>query len=119
MYDYVFKHFATTNLERAGQRRCHLACDAKRGNCTDFHSLFIAMARSEKIPSRFEIGFSIPTTSLRRHRGLPLLGRLYTPDLGWVPVDISEAWKHQEKHDYFFGSATADRVQLPWAATCA
>jgi transglutaminase-like putative cysteine protease len=27
------------------------ACDAKKGNCTDFHSLFIAMARSQGIPA--------------------------------------------------------------------
>ncbi len=36
------------------------ACDAKKGNCTDFHSLFIAMARSQGIPAKFEIGFPLP-----------------------------------------------------------
>jgi hypothetical protein len=29
-----------------------------------------------------------------------------------VPVDISEAWKHQEKHDYFFGAHDVNRVQF-------
>jgi hypothetical protein len=27
-------------------------------------------------------------------------------------VDISEAWKHPEKKDYFFGSHDANRVQF-------
>jgi hypothetical protein len=27
-------------------------------------------------------------------------------------VDISEAWKHQSKKDYFFGAHDADRVQF-------
>ena len=31
---------------------------------------------------------------------------------GWVPVDISEAWKHPEKRDYFFGAHDVNRVQF-------
>ncbi len=29
-----------------------------------------------------------------------------------MPVDISEAWKHPEKHDYFFGAHDVNRVQF-------
>ena len=36
------------------------ACDSKRGNCTDFHSVLIGMMRSSGIPARFEIGFRLP-----------------------------------------------------------
>ena len=36
------------------------ACDAKRGNCTDFHSPFIGMRRADGIPARFDIGFTQP-----------------------------------------------------------
>ena len=36
----------------------------------------------------------------------------YLDSTGWVPVDISEAWKHQEKHDYFFGAHDVNRVQF-------
>jgi transglutaminase-like putative cysteine protease len=28
----------------------------------------------------------------------------------WVPVDASEAWKHPDRHDYYFGHLDADRV---------
>jgi hypothetical protein len=35
----------------------------------------------------------------------------YAHKTGWIPVDISEAWKAKQK-DYFFGSVDANRVQL-------
>jgi len=89
------------------------ACDAKKGNCTDFHSLFIAMARSQGIPARFEIGFPLPED---KHSG-EIVGYhcwsdFYIDGKGWIPVDISEAWKHPEKRDYFFGSHDLNRVQF-------
>jgi len=88
-------------------------CDAKKGNCTDFHSLFIAMARSQGIPARFEIGFPLPPD---QHAGeIPgyhCWADFFEPTHGWVPVDISEAWKHKEKRDYFFGAHDANRVQF-------
>ena len=53
------------------------ACNERYGNCTDFHSLFISLARTEGIPARFEMGFS---DSRRSPNGpdlrLPLLGRV-------------------------------------------
>jgi len=89
------------------------ACDAKRGNCTDFHSLFISMARSQKIPGRFEIGFPLPMDKSQGEiPGYHCWAEFYTRDRGWVPVDISEAWKHQEKRDYFFGAHDVNRVQF-------
>ncbi|HTO99139.1 MAG TPA: hypothetical protein VMK66_18940, partial [Myxococcales bacterium] len=36
----------------------------------------------------------------------------YVPGHGWVPVDISEAWKDKTKHDYFFGTLDTQRVQF-------
>ncbi len=61
IYDYVF---TTMRYDKTGTGWGHgdvlYACDAKKGNCTDFHSLFIAMARSQGIPGRFEIGFPLP-----------------------------------------------------------
>jgi len=61
IYDYVF---TTMRYDKTGTGWGHgdvlYACDAKKGNCTDFHSLFIAMARSQGIPARFEIGFPLP-----------------------------------------------------------
>jgi hypothetical protein len=32
--------------------------------------------------------------------------------VGWVPVDISEAWKHPDRRAYFFGANDANRLQF-------
>lgn len=89
------------------------ACTAKRGNCTDFHSLFIGMMRAAGIPARFEIGFPLPPD---QHSG-PVSGyhcwaEFYVEPYGWIPVDASEAWKHPEKRDYFFGANDVNRVEF-------
>lgn len=114
IYDYVF---TTMRYDMTGTGWGHgdvlYACDTKKGNCTDFHSLFIAMARSQGIPARFEIGFSLPPdTHLGEIAGYHCWSDFFEPQHGWIPVDISEAWKHQEKRDYFFGAHDTNRVQF-------
>jgi transglutaminase-like putative cysteine protease len=114
IYEYVFR---TMKYDKTGTGWGHgdtlWACDSKHGNCTDFHSVFISMARAEKIPARFQIGFPIPAD--KRSAEIPgyhCWAEFYLDSTGWVPVDISEAWKHQEKHDYFFGAHDVNRVQF-------
>ena len=114
IYDYVF---TTMKYDKTGTGWGHgdvlYACDAKKGNCTDFHSLFIAMARSQGIPARFEIGFPLPPDKHSAEiAGYHCWSDFYVDGKGWVPVDISEAWKHPEKRDYFFGSHDVNRVQF-------
>ncbi|HZS99457.1 MAG TPA: transglutaminase-like domain-containing protein [Terriglobales bacterium] len=89
------------------------ACDAKRGNCTDFHSPFIGMLRADGIPARFDIGFPLPENKDKGDiAGYHCWAEFYSSKVGWIPVDISEAWKAKQKEDYFFGSVDANRVQL-------
>jgi transglutaminase-like putative cysteine protease len=114
IYEYVF---TTMKYDKTGTGWGHgdvlYACDAKKGNCTDFHSLFIAMARSQGIPARFEIGFPLPPDKHSAEiAGYHCWSDFYIDGKGWIPVDISEAWKHPEKHDYFFGSHDVNRVQF-------
>jgi transglutaminase-like putative cysteine protease len=114
LYDYTF---ANMRYDKTGSGWGHgdtlWACDSKRGNCTDFHSLFISMARSQHIPSRFEIGFSVPDDKdAAEIAGYHCWAEFYTAQRGWVPVDISEAWKHQERKDYFFGAHDVNRMQF-------
>jgi transglutaminase-like putative cysteine protease len=89
------------------------ACTAKRGNCTDFHSLFIGMMRAAGIPARFEIGFPLPAD---QHDGVVpgyhCWAEFYVEPYGWIPVDASEAWKHPDKQDYFFGAHDDNRLQF-------
>ena len=89
------------------------ACTTKRGNCTDFHSLFIGMMRAAGIPARFEIGFPLPAD---QHdgtvTGYHCWAEFYVEPYGWIPVDASEAWKHPEKKNYFFGAHDDNRLQF-------
>jgi len=88
-------------------------CTAKKGNCTDFHGMFIGMARAAGIPAKFEIGFPLPVdASSGAIGGYHCWAEFYVPEYGWIPVDASEAWKHPEKRDYFFGAHDANRVQF-------
>jgi transglutaminase-like putative cysteine protease len=114
IYEYVFR---TMKYDKSGTGWGHgdtlWACDSKHGNCTDFHSVFISMARAEKIPARFEIGFPLPSDKHSAEiPGYHCWAEFYLDSTGWVPVDISEAWKHQEKHDYFFGAHDVNRMQF-------
>lgn len=114
MYDYVFH---TMRYDKTGTGWGHgdtlWACDTKRGNCTDFHALFISMARSQHIPARFEIGFPLPADKHEAEiPGYHCWSDFYVDKIGWIPVDISEAWKHQELYDYYFGAHDANRVQF-------
>ena len=87
------------------------ACDSQTGNCTDFHSLFISLARSRDIPARFQIGFSIPTDKPEGTiGGYHCWAWFHVNDQGWLPVDISEADKHPEMKSFFCGNLTPDRV---------
>ncbi len=114
MYDYVF---STMRYDKTGtgwgRGDVLYACDARKGNCTDFHSLFIAMARSQGIPARFEIGFPLPPDKQSAEiAGYHCWAEFFDSQHGWIPVDISEAWKHPEKKDYFFGAHDANRMQF-------
>jgi transglutaminase-like putative cysteine protease len=87
------------------------ACDSKFGNCSDFHSLFIALARSQKIPAKFEIGFAIPPKrGAGKIAGYHCWAWFLEKGKGWAPVDIAEAKHSPVKADYYFGSLPPDRV---------
>lgn len=114
LYDYVI---ATMHYDHDGtgwgRGDAVWACDSKHGNCTDFHSLFIGTARAADIPARFEIGFSLPTNA---HEGAitsyHCWAQFYVPSMGWIPIDASEAWKHKELRDYYFGATDANRLKM-------
>jgi hypothetical protein len=113
LYDYTFNNM---RYDKTGSGWGHgdalWACDSHHGNCTDFHSLFISMARSQHIPAKFEIGFAIPENKPASDvAGYHCWAEFYTRKNGWFPVDISEAWQ-QEKKEYFFGAHDANRLQF-------
>ncbi|HZD32857.1 MAG TPA: transglutaminase domain-containing protein, partial [Candidatus Angelobacter sp.] len=113
-YDYLF---TTMRYDKSGtgwgRGDAVWACDAKHGNCTDFHSPFIGMMRADGIPARFDIGFPLPENKASGDiPGYHCWAEFYSKNIGWIPVDISEAWKAQEKRDYFFGTIDANRIKF-------
>jgi transglutaminase-like putative cysteine protease len=113
IYAYVLGHMRYLKEgEGWGQGSLEWACDAKYGNCTDFHSLLIGLLRAAGIPARFQIGYSVPPTAGGELAGYHCWADFYLDGVGWVPVDASEAWKAPEKRDYFFGHHDANRFAL-------
>jgi transglutaminase-like putative cysteine protease len=114
IYDYVIAtmHYDHDGTEW-GRGDALWACNSKHGNCTDFHSLFIGMARSAGIPARFEIGFPLPPDVHEAAiTSYHCWAEFYIGGIGWIPIDASEAWKHKEKTDYFFGGLDVNRVMF-------
>jgi transglutaminase-like putative cysteine protease len=116
LYDVVDDHMQYRKDKPGwGRGDSNWACESGFGNCTDFHSVFISLARANHLPAKFQIGFSIPAAHGIDGGSGAVAGyhcwAWFKPDgHGWVPVDISEANKHPEKRDYFFGNLDANRV---------
>jgi len=112
IYEHVIQRMTydkmTPGWGRGDTRR---ACLLGRGNCTDFHSLFISMARAQQIPARFDVGFVIPPEASGTIAGYHCWAEFYDHD-AWVPVDASEAWKHPELTGYYFGAHAPNRFLI-------
>jgi transglutaminase-like putative cysteine protease len=96
-----------------GQGDTRRACRLAKGNCTDFHSLFISLARAQGIPCRFDIGFQIP--SVRRQppiEGYHCWAEYWSREEGWVPVDASEASKHPDRRAFYLGTLDENRIRM-------
>jgi len=114
IYDYVT---STMRYDKGGQGwgrgDAVYACDARRGNCTDFHSLIIGMARACHIPARFVMGFPLPEDRKEGEiSGYHCWAEMYVEGVGWLPLDSSEANRHPETRDSFFGGLDANRVEF-------
>jgi transglutaminase-like putative cysteine protease len=114
IYDFVVD---TMSYDKSGtgwgNGDIYWACDKKRGNCTDFHALFTGLARASGIPAKFAIGLPLPPARGEGQvPGYHCWAEFWLDGYGWVPVDTSEARKHPDKREYFFGAHDADRVEL-------
>jgi transglutaminase-like putative cysteine protease len=112
-YEYVVRTMRySKNGTGWGRGDAIWACTKKRGNCTDFHSLFIGMALSQGVPARFVIGFPIPMSEDEGPiPGYHCWAEYYDRSRGWVPLDSSEA-KNSGRIDAYFGQLPNDRIQF-------
>ncbi|MBW1764139.1 MAG: transglutaminase domain-containing protein [Deltaproteobacteria bacterium] len=113
LYDHTIERMSYIKFgDGWGQGDAVYACDARTGNCTDFHSYFIALSRAIGIPARFAIGVAIP--SERNEGGINgyhCWAEFYA-DGSWWPVDVSEADKYSSLSTYYFGHHPANRLEL-------
>ncbi|MCI0465018.1 MAG: transglutaminase domain-containing protein [Gemmataceae bacterium] len=112
LYDIVNGHMRYSKEGTGwGQGDAVWACQSGYGNCSDFHSLFISLARAQKIPAQFEIGFPLPPQrGAGEVPGYHCWAKFRPAGKDWIPVDISEANKNPPLRDYYFGNLTEDRV---------
>jgi len=113
IYDHIIDHMRYMKYgEGWGKGDAVYACNSLYGNCTDFHSYFIALARAAGIPARFAIGAALP--SERDEGGVDgyhCWAEFYA-DGKWWPVDISEADKYTGLGMYYFGHHPANRFEF-------
>ncbi|OGX04731.1 MAG: hypothetical protein A3G87_03625 [Omnitrophica bacterium RIFCSPLOWO2_12_FULL_50_11] len=88
------------------------ACLLGKGNCTDFHSLFISMAHAAEIPARFKIGLTVPEELEGEIAGYHCWAEFYEEGKGWKPVDTSEAWKHPRRKEAYFGNFDTNKFLI-------
>ncbi len=114
IYDYLIESMEYNwRAKGAGRGDVRWACDAKTGDCTDYHSTFLALCRSRGIPADHQFGFPLPTK--KREGAIPFhhcWARFWSEPHGWVTVDISEADKHPELREYNFGTFSANFLRM-------
>ncbi|WP_345127699.1 transglutaminase domain-containing protein [Hymenobacter antarcticus] len=114
----IYEHVVSTvTYDKTGQGwgrgDIYYACDARRGNCTDFHAIVIGYCRALGIPARFSIGLPLPVGRGKGEiKGYHCWAEFFTPETGWVPVDASEAAKNPDRRAYFFGAHDENRVEF-------
>lgn len=115
IYDYVVNTMIyDKTVPGWGNGDTERACDVAKGNCTDFHSLFMSLARAQGIPARFIIGFPLKPDPEGTVPGYHCWAEFYLPDRGWIPVDASDASKATDpkRRNYLFGNLDPDRIQF-------
>jgi len=113
IYDYVFENVSYDKaIPGYGQGDTQRVCNLKAGNCTDFHSLFLSLSRASDIPAKFVIGIPIAEEQQGELSHYHCWAEFYEEKLGWIPVDISEAWKDNSKREYHFGAVDENRLEF-------
>lgn len=112
VYDYIRENFTYSKDDPliCGIGDTRVGLKYKKGICTDYHSVFLSLMRSLGVPAKFEIGY--PLTKDGEIKGYHCWAKFFIKGKGWFAVDISEADKHPEKKDYFFGHLDETRVHF-------
>ncbi len=88
VYDYVIN-----NMEYGGSRQKDLgavkAVQQRKGDCSEYSDLFVALCRAKHIPARTVEGYVTQSSSTAKH----VWTEVYLHEYGWVPFDPTLADK--------------------------
>jgi transglutaminase-like putative cysteine protease len=89
--EYWVKYPESKKASPVGSSEYCLA--SKTGNCTDFHSLWAALARAQGIPTRIVYGsfFKAELDGKDKDQSYHCWPEFYVPGAGWVPHDVAVA----------------------------
>jgi len=109
LYDWTYKNVNywvkdPEHLKASPVGSSEYCLRTKTGNCTDFHSLFAALAISSGIPVRMVYGSLVKTAlnGMEVDASYHCWIQFFAPRLGWVPLDASLAniyWEHIPLND--------------------
>ncbi|MBI2252813.1 MAG: transglutaminase domain-containing protein, partial [Armatimonadetes bacterium] len=99
--------------------------DTKKGKCVDFHSVYVAMARSVGVPAREVLGIRLGKEKEENiTKSQHCWAEFYLPGYGWVPIDPGDVSKIKltkkitnladlkEYREYYFGAVDPYRIKL-------
>jgi len=110
LYQYALRQ---NRIRRGGEERHSGLATPSAATAQTSTLCSLPLCELTGIPARFDIGFPLPENKGKGDiPGYHCWAEFYAHKTGWIPVDISEAWKAKEKQDYFFGSVDANRVQF-------
>lgn len=103
--------FVTTNMSKVDYDGAdHGAAKSlknKRGDCTDFADLFVALCRANNIPARWVEGFLAYSKVAKGDTAKHDWAEVYLPEYGWVPFDpfhthLKSATFTHKRPDYLY-----------------
>lgn len=120
LYDAVLEHVdyhvkdpkpdAAKTMKSSGKGSSIHTYEKCTGNCTDFHSLYAALARSRRLPTRAVYGsfFKGPLDGVDKDQSYHCWIEFHAPNIGWIPLDVAVA-------DVFTSDFVANEYSRPRA----
>ncbi|MCB9833208.1 MAG: transglutaminase domain-containing protein [Planctomycetes bacterium] len=84
---------AEKTMQASGTGSSRYTFEKCTGNCTDFHSLYAALARSRNLPVRAVYGsfFKGPLDGVDQDQSYHCWIEFHAPNIGWIPLDVAVA----------------------------
>jgi transglutaminase-like putative cysteine protease len=121
LYDWTLGHMqywvkSPATLAASGVGSSAWGFEKCTGNCTDFHSLWMASALAVGLPTRMVYGSFLkgPLDGLDRDQSYHCWIEFWAPELGWIPLDVAVADLYVD--DFQVDEANAEQVSLTLAA---